>query len=78
MIFRKSKKEVNKWVKKMDSIVTGIIIWGAAASIFGLSRTKKGKKITEKLFSFWEKKAKEGYSFFGKVVARTIDFFIKK
>ena len=50
MIFRKSTKEVNKGVKKMDSIVTGIIIGSAAASIFGLSRTKKGKKITERVF----------------------------
>lgn len=64
MIFRKSTKEVNKGMKKMDGIVTGIIVGGAAASIFGLSRTKKGKKVTAKVLSFSEKKAKEGYSFF--------------
>lgn len=78
MFFRKSKKEVGKSVSKIDKIVTGMIVWGAAASIFGLSRTKKWKNISAKVFSLWEKWAKQGYSFFGKIVARTVDFFTKK
>lgn len=51
MIFRRSKKTVKKSVSSMDKLITGIVIGGAAASIFGLSRTKKGKKISEKVYT---------------------------
>jgi len=37
----------------MDKLVTGIIIGSAAASIFWLSRTKKWKKIWEKIADGW-------------------------
>lgn len=78
MIFRKGRKEVKKWVRKMDGIVTGLIIGGAAASIFGLSRTPKWKKITGRLFDLWKDTARYGYAFFGRSIAHTISFFFKK
>lgn len=46
MIFRKSKERVDTSVRKVDKLITGIIIGGAVASIFWLSRTKKWKDIT--------------------------------
>lgn len=78
MIFRKSKKEVEKSVKRMDSLVTWFIVWWAVASIFGLSRTKKGKKITSKLISAWKVWFQHGYSIFGKTLAETVSFLFKK
>ena len=38
-----------KKVKKIDKIVTWIIIGSAVASIFGLSKTKKWKEMTQKI-----------------------------
>ncbi len=35
-----------KKVKKIDNLVTGLIIWTAIASIFGLSKTTKWKEVT--------------------------------
>lgn len=78
MIFRKSKKNVQKSVKKMDSLVTGLIVGWAAASIFGLSRTKKGKKITSRIFASWKNILQSGYSIFGKTLAETVSFLFKK
>ncbi len=78
MIFRKSKSEVQKGVKKVDSLVTGLIVWGAVASIFGLSRTKKWKKVLGTLFKTGKVWMRYGYSVFGKTLAETIDFICKK
>ena len=36
-----------KKVKNIDKLVTGVIIGSAIASIFGLSKTKKWKEITQ-------------------------------
>lgn len=36
-----------KKVKKIDKLVTVIIIGWAIASIFGMSKTKKGQEMTE-------------------------------
>jgi F0F1-type ATP synthase membrane subunit a len=48
-----------KKVKKIDKLVTWVIIGGAIASIFGLSKTKKGQEVTEKIqvkskWVFWK------------------------
>jgi len=78
MIFRKSKKEVEKSMKRMDSLVTWLIVWWAVASIFGLSRTKKGKKITSKILSTSKTGMKHGYAIFWKSLAETVSFLFKK
>lgn len=49
-IFSKNKK-IDSWVKKMDKIVTWIIIGSAIASIFWLSQTKKWKEISHEISS---------------------------
>jgi len=38
-----------KKVKKIDNLVTGLIIGSAVASIFGLSKTKKWKEVTKEI-----------------------------
>jgi len=78
MIFRKSKNKVEKWIDKMDSLVTKLIVWGAIASIFWLSHTKKWKKITSKIFSIGKLWVKYWYSLFGKTLAETVSFLFKK
>lgn len=78
MIFRKSKKTVKKSMWTMDKIVTGLVIWGAAASVYGLSRTKKGKKVTSNIFENTGTYAKKGVNIFGKVTVKIISLFQKK
>lgn len=78
MIFRRSKKTVKKSMWKMDKLVTGIVIWWAAAGIFGLSRSRKWKKIWEKWVSNWEVYAKKWVSLLGRATAGIISFFSKK
>lgn len=78
MIFRRSKKTVKKSMWWMDKLVTGIIIGSAAASIFWLSRTKKWKKIWEKIADGWLDGAKKGLSIFGEITIACISLFKKK
>lgn len=78
MIFRKSKKTVKKSMWWMDKLITWIIIWWAAASIFGLSRTKKGKKIWEKWLDLGETIAKKTFCGFWKITVKCISLFSKK
>lgn len=47
-MFSKNKK-INYWVKKIDRVVTWFIIWGALASIFWLTHTKKWKEISHEV-----------------------------
>lgn len=62
----------------MDKIVTGIIVGGAAASIFGLSRTKKWKRFTQKIMDTWEKCTRAGISIFWKMTLEFLSWFQKK
>ncbi len=76
MIFK--RKWVHAWARKIDKIVTWVIVWTAVASMVWLSKTKKWKKITQKL---WEKGTwlfKKSYSYFGKCLVWTINFLKKK
>ena len=47
-MFWKNKK-LDSWVKKMDKLVTWLIIWWAVASIFWLSHTKKWKELSHEV-----------------------------
>lgn len=78
MIFRRSKKTVTKSMWKMDKLITGIVIWWAAAGVFGLSRTKKWRKFWEKSIVKSESFAKKWVSIFWKATARIISFFSKQ
>ncbi len=78
MVFGRSKKEVKKTAKKMDRLVTWLIVGWAVVSIFGLSKTKKWKKVTGWFFKTGKKTFKIGYSVFWRVMADTISFITKK
>lgn len=78
MIFRRSKKTVKKSMWGMDKLVTGIIIGGAAASIFGLSRTKKGRRFWQKVADNGEQGVKKWITIFGKVTVKILSLFEKK
>jgi len=78
MLFKRGKKEVKKTAKKMDNIVTWLIVGGAVVSIFGLSKTKKWKKFAGWFFNTSKKTLKISYGVFGRVMADTISFMTKK
>ena len=77
MFFRK-KEKIEKHAKKFDKLVTWIIIGWAVASIFGLSKTKKGRKITKKVSYSWVEVAKKSYSLFWKSLVKILSTFDKK
>lgn len=74
MIFRKSTKTVSKNMSRVDKLVTGIIITWAAASIFGVSRTKKWKTVTQTIKSY----TKKWINIFGKTTVRVLSLFHRK
>ncbi len=78
MIFKKGKNKVGKGIKKVDNIVTWLIIWWAVVSIFWLSKTKKWKRITGSFINFWKNLFKFWYSSFWKTIVKIISFLWKK
>lgn len=76
MVERKSR--VKRGAKKVDKVITWIIVWTAVASMVWLSRTDKWKKVTNNLKNKivnWFKKWK---STFWKGLIFVINFFKKK
>jgi hypothetical protein len=61
-----------KKVKKIDNLVTGVIIWTAVASIFGLSKTKKWKEVTAKVSNTSKSIFKKVYHSFWKTMCKII------
>jgi hypothetical protein len=78
MIFWWWKKTIKKSIGGMDKLITWIIVWGAAASIFGLSRTKKWKKMNEKITDLWISLGKKSIHWFGKITVGILKIFSKK
>lgn len=72
------KKRVSKWVKKIDKLITWVIIWGAVASIFWISRTKKWKKLTTKIKVWTSNLFKKTFSWMWKVTIFIAKIFWKK
>jgi len=65
-------KNKEKTTKKIDKLVTWVIIGSAIASIFGLSKTKKGQEVTQNI----SKKSKwffsKIYEKFGKTMCKIV------
>jgi homoserine trans-succinylase len=79
MLFLWSKKnKKSSPVSKVDKIVTGLIIGGAVASIFWLSKTKSWKKITNLVYKESKNTVKNSYSIFWKALASFVSLFNKK
>jgi len=85
MFFNKKEKKTT-W--KIDKLVTGFIIWGAIASIIGLSKTEKGKevkgnissksrKVKKSLASKFKGLFNKGHSFFWKTIVKVLNIFNK-
>jgi uncharacterized membrane protein len=79
------KKEVGKQVKKIDKLITWLIIWGAVASMIGLSKTEKWKEIKQnvkiewnKALKEWKSLAKKSYKVFWKVLVWALKIINKK
>jgi len=68
----------NKANKKIDKLVTWLIIWWAVASMVGLSKTKKWKKITSKVWEETEKYAKKSVNIVWKTMVGILSIFNKK
>ena len=62
-----------KWWKKIDKLITGVMIWWALASIFWLSQKLKWKKIVKKKWFFWKLK-----EFFWNTMLKFLSIFNKK
>ncbi|MCH8519093.1 hypothetical protein LAT59_05030 [Candidatus Gracilibacteria bacterium] len=78
MIFRRTKKKAKTSFLSFDKFITGIIIGGAAASIFGLSKTQKGKNILGDLRQVGYTVVKKSFRIFGKVSVGFLNIFSKK
>lgn len=77
MFFRK-EKQIQKGAKKFDKLITGLIIWGAVASMVGLSKTNKGKEISQNVQEEGSHIAKKGLSILGRVLVGALNIFDKK
>ncbi len=63
-----------KWWKKIDKLITGVVIWWALASIFWLSKKLKWRKIFEKKKWFLENSKEK----FWNIMIKILDIFGKK
>ena len=72
------KNRVKDWAKKVDKMVTGLIVWTAVASMIWLSRTKKWKEVTAKMSNSMKSWYKKSKSVFGTCLVKIINFFKKK
>lgn len=74
----KKEKMINKQVKKMDKLVTGMILWWAIASLFWVAtKTKKWKQVTNKVWEISKQQAKKWVSLFWKGLVKIIDLLSK-
>ena len=76
-MFKKSRAEVDKWVSKVDKLVTGLIIWGAIGSLFWLSKGKEWKDVAKVVVDSSKVAWKVGMSLFGKGIIRLLKIFEK-
>lgn len=78
MTTNKSHGHVEKWVGKVDKIVTGIILWAAVASIFWLSKTKKWQEVSSYMYEQSKTGAKRSIWVFWKLLAFFVSVFSKR
>lgn len=76
MFFKRDN--VKNSAKKVDKVITWLIIWTAVASMIGLSKTNKWKNVSNGIKTKWVEACKKWYSIFWKVLVWVIKFFNKK
>jgi hypothetical protein len=75
----KKDKWIKKQAKKVDKLVTWMILWWAIASLFWVAtKTKKWKKISNKIWDISKQQAKKWVSLFWKGLVKIIDLLSKK
>jgi len=72
------RDNVKRWARKLDKVITWLIIWTAVASMIGLSKSRKSKTISDNIKNEGVDAFKKWYSIFGKVLIWVIKFFNKK
>lgn len=72
------RKKVEDSARKIDKVITWLIVWTAVASMIGLSKTSKWKNVKDNIAKEWKEVCKKWYSFFWKCLALTVKFFTKK
>ncbi|PIE85546.1 hypothetical protein CSA08_01435 [Candidatus Gracilibacteria bacterium] len=77
-MFFKKKEKIKNHAKGFDKLITGLIIGGAVASVLGLSKTERGKKLSKATYKSSKGIFRKGYSLFGKLLVRVIRIFHKK
>jgi len=76
---KKKDKWLKKQAKKVDKLVTGMILWWALASLFWVAtKTKKWKQVTNKIWDIWKSQAKKWVSIFGRWLVKIINLLSKK
>lgn len=71
-------KKIDSWVKKIDKIVTWVIIGSAIASILGFSQTKKWKEMTQNMKKKNRSALAQWIKILGKILAFLASLFSKK
>lgn len=51
-LFHKDKK-VGKGLRKMDAVITWLVLWWIVASVYGIKKHEEGKKTEEVEISKW-------------------------
>lgn len=78
-IFRSNKKKVDKGFKKMDKIVTGLVLWSIVASVYGIKKNENHKNdVTKKdTFSVFHKK-KPSWTMSVKDIIKWLIFWVEE
>ncbi len=71
------KKEVKEQAKKIDKLITWLIIGWAVASMIWISKTTKWKNITENVKKSWTNVFQKSYKLFWKLLLWFLKIFNK-
>lgn len=77
-MFKNKKENKESKAKKLDKVVTWLIIGTAVASMVWLSQTNKWKEVTSEVKKWIKKWYSKSKSAFWTFLVKTIDFFNKK
>lgn len=74
----KKDKNLEKWMKKMDSVLTWIIIWGVVGSMFWLAtKTKKWQDVTKHVGKYTKKWVNKWVSLLWRWLAKIVSVLEK-
>lgn len=77
-MFFKKKNKIKGHAKWFDKLITWLIIGWAAASVLGLTKTEKWRKLSKATYNSSKWIARKSYSLFWKALVGVIRIFNKK